>query len=45
MKNVPKNCGINEKMMSEILSTIKKDGVSEIIKSVLSIEKIFKSIN
>ncbi len=30
MKNVPNNCGINEKMMSEILRdiAIKKDGVS-----------------
>ena len=26
MKNVPNNCGINQKQMSEILSTIKKDG-------------------
>ena len=27
MKHVPKNCGINERIMSEILSSIKKDGV------------------
>ena len=33
MKNVPNNCGINEKMMSEILRdiAIKKDGVSGLI--------------
>jgi len=27
MKNVPKNCGIDEKLLSDILATIKIDGV------------------
>lgn len=40
MKNVPKNCGINEKMMSEILFTIKKDGSQRALKSSNSNENV-----
>ena len=31
VKNVPKNCGIDEKEMFNILSSIKKDGVCILI--------------